>query len=599
MKIEPIGDYLYGWDVTAHRYYDAQGNDLGKISYTNDPDVSEWTEFEVGKTYYIKVMAQEDGCFYTLSPVRTKEPVTDCDTESCEGKKTLALTAENIEKYIPGNVNTKWDVYTVTESFTVGTENEITSTDYFVLPYKVCFGDSRLTADTRTTTYATTDHTAQTSWDALSTFTKKPCEGKEGIPQGSYVQAANRYAYVTDGDPAKATSSYNVYVPSGKRIKLADNGCFYPLPVNERFNDVFGKAWYTEAVEWCAENKFMNGTSGNKFSPSTPLTRAQFVMILANLEGADLDAYKNMQSFSDVPKGRWFSASVEWAKDAMMTAVSAGLISGMTKDTLAPRNNASRAQISLIIKRFYENYLSSSVPSVNNGNYLLEGGTCGYSFYNELLTLAGKDDPRVLYIGMACTDPTDGYESIKASMENWSDNCSFDILLLEDLPTDAARQKIQAADIIYVTGGSSAVLLERLRRYGTDAVIREAAANGTVMSGSSAGAICFGNYGTSGIRDNRFENLYGTGCVDVIVCPHGEETKRVEEMKQLILEDATLVGVAIDYACLEISNGMYRIYTEEGYRKPGTGIRYWNENGEIRSEDINFMEWRPLEELYN
>ncbi|MBQ4602551.1 MAG: S-layer homology domain-containing protein [Clostridia bacterium] len=658
MQIDGVGDWLYGWDVTSHRYYDENGTELGTISSTNDPDVSEWTEFEVGKTYYIKVTALKEGTFYTLSPIREAEPASDIEKEGYKGKKRLELTGENVEKFIAGNTNTKWDVYTVTEEFTAGEENVITGSDFFVLPYKVCFDESQLSVEKRTTTYTTIDHTAQTSWDSLAAFVKKPYSGTENVVDGGYVQAANHYACAMDGDGSgKAERSCNVFVPTGKRIKLADDGCFYPLPVNERFTDVSAKAWYTEAVSWASENKFMNGTGDDEFSPVTPLTRAQFVMILANIEGADLSVYKDVQSFSDVPKGRWYSTAVEWAKDkgvtsgvsdnrfapndkvtrqqlarflctyaelrsidmpegaelsvftdenriadwakdSMRVAVAAGLVTGMTESTLAPRENATRAQISLIIKRFYEGYLRAVTPAVETGSYLLEGGTCGYSFYDELITLSGKENPHVLYIGMACADPTEGWGAIKSEMCTWR-GCTTDILLLEDLPTDNARQKIEAADIIYVTGGNSRMLLERLRRYGTDELIRRAAAEGTVMSGSSAGAICFGAYGTSGIRDDRFENIYGTGCVDVIVCPHGNEAKRVEEMKRLILKDATLVGVAVDYACLEISGGMYRIYTEEGYHKLPVAIRYWNEDGKIKFEDINSMEWRPIDELYN
>lgn len=658
MQIEMVGDWLYGWDVTSHRYYDSEGNELGKISYTNDPDVSEWTEFEVGETYYISVTALKGGTFYTLSPLRTVEPSADARNEGYKGKKSLELTEENVDKFFLGNTNTSWDVYTVTEEFTAGTENVITSSDFFALPYKICFDESELSVEGRRTTYSTIDRQAQTEWDSLAAFVKKPYGGQEELSDGDFVQAANHYSYVMDGEAAEATRSYKVYVPAGKRIKLADDGCFYPLSVSERFSDVSAKAWYTDAITETVENKFMNGMSDSKFSPSSPLTRAQFVMILANIENADLSGYSDRQSFGDVPKSRWYHGAVEWAKESGVTSgvsdsrfapedkvtrqqmarflctyaelkgialpeganldrftdagkvadwardsvekvVAAGIINGMTPTTLDPRGNATRAQVAVMINSFNDKLIAPIKESVDMGNYMLEGGSSGNSFYMELMTLAGKDDPHVLYIGMACDDPKDGYNGIKGSMLNWSDKCTFDILLLEDLPTDAARQKIEAADIIYVTGGSSRMLLERLRRYGTDAIIREAAAKGTVMSGSSAGAICFGSYGASSIRDNRFENLYGTGCVDVIVCPHGNEKARIEEMKRLILEDATLVGVAVDFASLEVSKGMYRIFSEEGHEDPPVAVKYWNENGEIKSEDINSMEWRPLEELYN
>lgn len=657
MELREMYDNIYGWSVNNHSYYDSEGNDLGTISYTNDPDVSDWTEFEVGKTYYIKVTSDsKEGTFFTLSPIKAEKPSLQSTKEAYKGKKTLTLTEEDVEKFIPGNTNTSWDVYTVTEEFKAGSENVITSSDFFILPYKVCFDEPKLSVEGRKTTYSHTDYNVQTTWDSLSSFTKKPYSEKQNISEKGYVQAANHYSYVMNGEGAKAERSYKVYLPAGKRIRLADDGCFYPLSASERFTDVSAKAWYYDAVSESVENKFMNGMSQTSFSPASPLTRAQFVMILANIENADLSQYAGKQSFDDVPKTRWYHGAVEWAKESGVTSgvaegrfapedkvtrqqlarflctyaelkgimlpegisletftdagkvadwakpsmekmVAAGIINGMSPTALDPRGNATRAQIAVMINAFYNKFLLDAEQSVKMGNYLLEGGSSGYSYYEELLKLSGKDDPNVLYIGMACIDPKTGFDSIKGSLSNWSDNCTYDLLLLEDLNTDKARKKIEAADIIYVTGGSSKMLLDRLRRYGTDEIIRRAAAKGTVMSGSSAGAICFGAYGSSGIRDNRYENLYATGCVNVIVCPHGEEEARIEEMKRLLLKDSTLVGVAIDFSSLEISGGKFRIFTEEGYHKSPTAIRYWNEDGEIRSEDINSMEWRELEEL--
>ena len=40
-------------------------------------------------------------------------------------------------------------------------------------------------------------------------------------------------------------------------------------------------------------------------------------------------------------------------------------------------------------------------------------------------------------------------------------------------------------------------------------------------------------------------------------------------------------------------------FTEEGYHKLPVAVRYYNVDGEIKSEDINSMEWRPIDELYN
>ncbi len=657
MPLQQLWESVYGSAVNTHRYYDSEGNELGLISYTNSPDVSDWTEFNVGETYYIKVSAMKGGTFYTLSPVKQAQLSTEAEAEKPEAETKLELTGENVERFIDGEINTLWDVYTITEEFSLDSENEICSDDFFILPYRVCFDNAELTADSGTVTYTSVERSTCESWDSLDSYVKKPYAGKEKLSENDMVYAANHYSYIIDSksENAVAKRTYDVYVPMGKRLELGGDGCFYAAGIEDIYSDVSADAWYTEGVGYCQENKYMTGTGSSTFAPDDLLTRAQFVKLLANIDKADLSAYKDVSAFSDVSKGLWFSEAVawaydkgltkgvggdkfapdapitrqqlavfictyaamrgieleentdlkeyadsskiaDWAKSSMIKAVSEGLIKGTDAVSLSPEDNATRAQISLIIKRFSENFLEPLAPSVLKGSYFLEGGTCGTSMYSELKNLSGKENPHVLYIGMAADDPSSGFSGIKAEMCTWR-GCTADLLTLEDLATDAAAEKIEKADIIYATGGSSRKLLARLKRYGTDQLLREAAANGTVMSGSSAGAICFGVYGTSGIGDDRFYNLFGTGCMDVVVCPHGNETKRVNEMVEFMKKNPFLTGIAVDFAGLEIHNGQYRIYTEESPWNPGMCVKYSIKDGEVITEDINSMEWRPLSEL--
>lgn len=249
-----------------------------------------------------------------------------------------------------------------------------------------------------------------------------------------------------------------------------------------------------------------------------------------------------------------------------------------------------------MIKKFSENLIEPTLPSVANGNYVLIGGTLGRGVYQEMLRLTGKEKAHVLYIGMAADDPEAGISGIEVDFGAWL-GCTSDCLTLKDLEDGTAARKIEEADIIYVDGGSSRMMLARLKKHGTDALLRKAAANGTVVGGSSAGAICFGALGSSSVGYDRFMNLKAAGCVDIVVCPHGLETLRVEKMKEYLLDNPTMAGVAVDFAALEISGGNFRIYSEEDIEE-SHGVRYWVEDGQIFSEDINSMEWRPISELY-
>ena len=180
------------------------------------------------------------------------------------------------------------------------------------------------------------------------------------------------------------------------------------------FTDVKGGQWYTEGILWCYANGYMAGVSDTEFGRKSNVTRAMFATILAKIDGVDLSEYEGKTSFSDVKTGQWYSNAIEWAyqngyaaglgegyfgrKDnvsreqialffytyskingmdvsekadlsaftdlgrvhswaleAVQWAVAKGLISGTSETTLSPRDPATRAEISLIIKNYVEN----------------------------------------------------------------------------------------------------------------------------------------------------------------------------------------------------------------------------------------------------
>jgi peptidase E len=83
-------------------------------------------------------------------------------------------------------------------------------------------------------------------------------------------------------------------------------------------------------------------------------------------------------------------------------------------------------------------------------------------------------------------------------------------------------------DVIYVGGGSTANLLALWRVHGLDVLLREVWSKGVVLSGVSAGMICWFR---GGITDSYggLERLDdGLGLIDATACPHydGEQDRR-------------------------------------------------------------------------
>ena len=87
-------------------------------------------------------------------------------------------------------------------------------------------------------------------------------------------------------------------------------------PATAAFDDVVPGAWYVKAVNYVYENSLMIGTDSRTFAPQAALSRAMSVRILANVAGANLDAYADVTpDFADVEAGQWYTAAVAWAVD--------------------------------------------------------------------------------------------------------------------------------------------------------------------------------------------------------------------------------------------------------------------------------------------
>lgn len=116
------------------------------------------------------------------------------------------------------------------------------------------------------------------------------------------------------------------------------------------FMDVPGDQWYSNAIEWAAENGVVNGIGGGKFGPDRSITREEIATILYRYSGSP-PVQSSLNAFPDK-----YSVST-FASDALVWATSEELINGVSSDgltSLAPKNNATRAQIAAIIMRYLE-----------------------------------------------------------------------------------------------------------------------------------------------------------------------------------------------------------------------------------------------------
>jgi dipeptidase E len=235
------------------------------------------------------------------------------------------------------------------------------------------------------------------------------------------------------------------------------------------------------------------------------------------------------------------------------------------------------------------------------GGSMKEGITFGIDKY--IVKLSGKKKPHVLLIPTATYDDPERYEVIK-EVYGAKLGCTTDVLyLIKQAPsTKEIKEKLNRAEIIYVSGGNTLKLMRRWRKLGLDRMLKEIwKKSDKVLCGSSAGALCWFRYGHS---DSMFYyhpqkwDYIRVKCLDfvpVMLCPHYLKEKRDESYKKMVKKYGGK-GVALDdAAAFHITNNSYRLVSAQ----PGAfGYKLHTENKQIIQTTINNERFRPLSELF-
>lgn len=159
------------------------------------------------------------------------------------------------------------------------------------------------------------------------------------------------------------------------------------------FVDVPSDTWYTQAVNWAAANKIVNGIGGDKFAPDDSITREQICTIVARY--VEYRAKKDGKTYKTTEKEKTFPDADqigEYAKEAVKKCQMWGLIEGNEKGYMNPLNTATRAEVAAIVQRL-DDLLASGQSSGGGG-----GG-------DQITTETKTEEYRVK---VALTVPTEG-----------------------------------------------------------------------------------------------------------------------------------------------------------------------------------------------
>ena len=168
--------------------------------------------------------------------------------------------------------------------------------------------------------------------------------------------------------------------------------------------------WAKDDVEFMANKGFVNGVSEGNFNPDANITRAEFATLVVKTMGLSAAEYEN--TYYDMVSDDWFAGYVQaaknegyvsgyngmfrpndyitreeiakvivaaynqktnnimepggalyftdiesisaWAYDYIVEATKQGFVNGVSETRFAPKNNATRAQAAVMLKRLYD-----------------------------------------------------------------------------------------------------------------------------------------------------------------------------------------------------------------------------------------------------
>jgi dipeptidase E len=226
----------------------------------------------------------------------------------------------------------------------------------------------------------------------------------------------------------------------------------------------------------------------------------------------------------------------------------------------------------------------------------------------EIIHLTRKKHPKLLFIPTASSDSDRYWKHVQEYFGGFL-KCKTDVLFLitEQISAAEIGRKIRWADIIYVGGGNTLQMMRVWRRVGVDKLLKSAYEKGTVLSGISAGAICWFDSGHSDSmsftnpKDWKYINVKGLGLIRGIHCPHyNSRTRGVarrKDFREMIWKTGG-VGIAIENNCalVFIDGRFYKVIKSKEY---AGAYRLFKAGGHMVTEQIpEEKQLAPVAALY-
>ena len=207
---------------------------------------------------------------------------------------------------------------------------------------------------------------------------------------------------------------------------------------------------------------------------------------------------------------------------------------------------------------------NKNIVAIGGGGFGRSLGSLEIEKY--IISLVEKKKPKICFIPTASGD-NDLYKLnfYRAFSKLDCTTCHIDFFSR----TENLEKKVSNQDIIYVGGGNTKSMLAVWKDWHLEEILKDAYNNGIIMSGVSAGAICWFEKGITDSFANKLEIIDCLGIVKGIACPHFDgEKERKPYVFNLLNNKLIKSCICIeDYCALHIKNDSNYISMDFGNGK--------------------------------
>ena len=160
-----------------------------------------------------------------------------------------------------------------------------------------------------------------------------------------------------------------------------------------------------------------------------------------------------------------------------------------------------------------------------------------------ILNQLKKTKNNIGFLGTASKDDNDKVEKFYKKFDNSNSELSHFKLTSS---VNGFSDWLLSKDLVYVGGGNTSFMLEIWRKNNFEQVFKIAYEKGIILSGVSAGAVCWFDWILSDSMGQGFKPLKGINILEGSCTPHSSNIERINEFEINIKNNKLPRGIAID-----------------------------------------------------